>query len=76
MNQLNNKLVNSFYGYFLSSVWMSGGGLAASADGSFLYVEAGVHGNVDSYRINADGTLSTLAAVPALGAGIEGIVAV
>ena len=50
--------------------------LAASADGSFLYVEAGVHGNVDSYRINTDGTLSTLAAVPALGAGIEGIVAV
>jgi DNA-binding beta-propeller fold protein YncE len=49
---------------------------AASVDGSFLYVDTGVHGNVDSYRINTDGTLSTLAAVPALGAGIEGIVAV
>jgi outer membrane protein assembly factor BamB len=37
-NRLNDLLVNSFYGYFLSSVWMSGAGLAASADGSIFFV--------------------------------------
>lgn len=47
--------------------------LAASADGSDLYVEAGAVGNVDEFHVNADGSLDDLGSVAGLGAGIEGI---
>ncbi len=49
VNQLNDKLVNSFYGYFLSSVWMSGGGLAESADGSIFFASGNSDPSGTSY---------------------------
>jgi hypothetical protein len=49
VNQLNDKLVNSFHGYFLSSVWMSGGGLAASADGSIFFASGNSDPSGTSY---------------------------
>jgi hypothetical protein len=47
--------------------------LAASADGSTLYVEAGGAGAVDEFHVNAGGTLTDLGSVASLDAGIEGI---
>ena len=49
--------------------------MAASADGSTLYVEAGAAGTVDELHVNADGSLSDLGSVAGLGTGIEGIAA-
>ena len=49
--------------------------MAASADGSTLYVEAGAAGAVDELHVNADGSLSDLGSVAGLGTGIEGIAA-
>jgi 6-phosphogluconolactonase (cycloisomerase 2 family) len=50
---------------------------AASADGDFLYVQAGASGIVDEYRINGDGSLSQIGSIVVSGAiGGEGIVAV
>ena len=49
--------------------------LAASANGKYLYDEAGAAGAVDEFRINSDGSLSPIGSVPGLGAGIEGIAA-
>jgi hypothetical protein len=49
--------------------------LAASADGSTLYAEAGAAGAVDEFHVNPDGSLSDLGSVAGLGAGIEGIAA-
>ena len=47
--------------------------MAASADGSTLYVEAGGAGAVDEFHLNAGGSLADLGSVAGLGAGIEGI---
>jgi 6-phosphogluconolactonase (cycloisomerase 2 family) len=49
---------------------------AATPDGRFLYVQAGGPGNVDAFRINANGSLTSIGSVtvPAA-AGGEGIVA-
>lgn len=47
--------------------------MAASTDGSTLYVEAGGAGAVDEFHVNAGGSLSDLGSVAGLGAGIEGI---
>ena len=50
--------------------------LAGSANGQFLYVEAGGTGAVDEFSVNADGTLTSIGSVTGLsGTGIEGIVA-
>jgi 6-phosphogluconolactonase (cycloisomerase 2 family) len=49
--------------------------LTASANGKFLYVEAGGAGAVDEFQVNPGGSLSDLGSVAGLGAGIEGIAA-
>jgi 6-phosphogluconolactonase (cycloisomerase 2 family) len=50
---------------------------AATPDGAFLYVQAGKVGNVDAYRIGADGSLAAAGSVTVPNAaGAEGIVAV
>ena len=49
--------------------------LTASANGKYLYAEAGIAGAVDEFHINSDGSLSPLGDVAGLGAGIEGIAA-
>jgi 6-phosphogluconolactonase (cycloisomerase 2 family) len=49
---------------------------AVSSDGRFLYVQTGAAGNVDAFRVNGDGSLSSIGAVTVPGAaGGEGIVA-
>jgi Lactonase, 7-bladed beta-propeller len=49
---------------------------AATPDGSFLYVQTGAQGNVDAFRVNADGSLGAIGSVTVPGAaGGEGIVA-
>jgi 6-phosphogluconolactonase (cycloisomerase 2 family) len=48
----------------------------ASGDGRYLYVQAGGPGNVDAFRIGADGTLTETGSVTVPGAaGAEGIAA-
>jgi 6-phosphogluconolactonase (cycloisomerase 2 family) len=48
--------------------------LTASADGKYIYAEAGAGGGtVFELRINSDGSLSPIGSVPGLGADIEGI---
>jgi Lactonase, 7-bladed beta-propeller len=47
--------------------------MAASTDGSTLYVEAGGAGAVDEFHVNPGGSLSDLGSVAGLGAGLEGI---
>ncbi len=49
--------------------------MAASANGNYLYAEAGGAGAVDEFQVNSDGSLSPLGSVAGLGAGIEGIAA-
>jgi 6-phosphogluconolactonase (cycloisomerase 2 family) len=49
--------------------------LTASANGEYLYAEAGIAGAVDEFHISSDGSLSPLGVVAGLGAGIEGIAA-
>ncbi len=50
--------------------------LTASADGKYIYAEAGAGGGtVFELRINSDGSLSPIGSVPGLGADIEGIAA-
>jgi hypothetical protein len=50
--------------------------LTASADGKYLYAEAGGGGGtVFEFQINSDGSLSPIGTVPGLGADIEGIAA-
>jgi len=49
---------------------------SATPDGGFLYVQAGAAGLVDGFRVNGDGTLTSIGSVTvANGAGAEGIVA-
>jgi 6-phosphogluconolactonase (cycloisomerase 2 family) len=47
---------------------------AAAAD-SFLYVQTGLGGTVDEFRVESDGTLTLLATVTGLPPGMEGIAA-
>jgi hypothetical protein len=48
--------------------------LTASADGKYLYAEAGAGGGtVFEFRIDSDGSLSPIGSVPGLGADSEGI---
>jgi hypothetical protein len=47
--------------------------LTASANGKYLYAEAGAAGALDEFRINPGGSLSPIGSVAGLGAGIEGI---
>jgi 6-phosphogluconolactonase (cycloisomerase 2 family) len=49
--------------------------MAASGDGKFLYAESGGAGTVDVFATNTDGTLTKLAVVGGLPAGLEGIAA-
>ncbi len=49
--------------------------LAASKDGSYLYVEAGGTGTIDAYAVARDGSLSPVQSGVAVGLGLEGIVA-
>ncbi len=50
--------------------------LTASANGKYLYAEAGAGGGtVFEFQINADGSLSPIGSVPGLGADIQGIAA-
>ena len=49
---------------------------AATAHGEFVYVQAGLAGNVDGFRVNADGTLAGVGSITVPNAvGGEGIVA-
>jgi 6-phosphogluconolactonase (cycloisomerase 2 family) len=49
---------------------------SSSADGRFLYVQTGVRGNIDEFRVNADGTLTEFGSSTVPGAqGGEGITA-
>jgi 6-phosphogluconolactonase (cycloisomerase 2 family) len=50
---------------------------AATPDGHFLYVQAGANGVVDGFRVNGDGSLTSVGSVTVPnGAGGEGIVAI
>jgi 6-phosphogluconolactonase (cycloisomerase 2 family) len=50
--------------------------LTASANGKYLYAEAGAGGGtVFEFQINSDGSLSPIGSVPGLGADIQGIAA-
>lgn len=49
---------------------------ATTSDGAYLYVQAGGPGNIDGFRVNADGSLTPVGSVTVPGAaGGEGIVA-
>ncbi len=48
---------------------------AAAAADRFLYVETGIAGTIDEFRVEADGTLTPIGTVTGLPAGIEGIAA-
>ena len=49
---------------------------AASSDGRYLYVQTGVKGGVDEFRVGANGSLTAIGSVVVPGAvGGEGIVA-
>lgn len=47
--------------------------MTTSAGGRFLYVQTGSAGTVDQFRVNRDGTLTSLGAVTGLPVGQEGI---
>jgi hypothetical protein len=49
-NQLNNKLAHSTDDFFLTSVWMSGYGLAASTSGDIFFVTGNSDFSGDSYN--------------------------
>jgi 6-phosphogluconolactonase (cycloisomerase 2 family) len=49
--------------------------LAAPSEGAFLYAQTGTGGTVEQYRVNRDGTLTSLGAVTGLPVGMEGIAA-
>jgi 6-phosphogluconolactonase (cycloisomerase 2 family) len=48
---------------------------SAQSGNRFLYVETGISGTVDEYRVNDDGTLLDIGKVVGLPSGIEGIAA-
>ena len=47
--------------------------MTTSAGGCFLYVQTGTAGTVDQFRVNRDGTLTSLGSVTGLPVGQEGI---
>ena len=47
--------------------------VAASADGKYLYAEAGGAGAVDEFQVSSNGSLRPLGSVAGLGASMEGI---
>jgi hypothetical protein len=51
------------------------GPIDETTSGGFLYVEAGLAGAVDEFRVNADGSLTRIGSLTGLPAGIEGIAA-
>lgn len=51
------------------------GTIDSAAAGSFLYVETGVGGTVDEFRVESNGTLTSIGTVTGLPPGIEGIAA-
>jgi Lactonase, 7-bladed beta-propeller len=46
---------------------------SAAAGDRFLYVETGIAGTIDEFRVNDDGTLTSIGTVTGLPAGLEGI---
>ena len=48
---------------------------SAAADDAFLYVQTGIAGTVDEFRVNDDGTLTRIGTVTGLPPGMEGIAA-
>jgi len=48
---------------------------SAQSGNRFLYVETGISGTIDEYRVNGDGTLTGIGKVVGLPPGIEGIAA-
>lgn len=48
---------------------------SAAAEDRFLYVETGVAGTIDEFRVEADGTLTSIGSITGLPPGIEGIAA-
>jgi hypothetical protein len=48
---------------------------SASSGDQFLYVETGIAGTVDEFRVNDDGTLTRIGTVTGLPPGVEGIAA-
>ena len=68
-NQLNDKLATSTDNFFLSSIWMSGYGLAADTKGDVLFVTGNSDFSGDSFNatenlaesaVNVSGDLSTV----------------
>jgi 6-phosphogluconolactonase (cycloisomerase 2 family) len=51
------------------------GTIDQTTSGGFLYVEAGLAGAVDEFRVNSDGSLTSIGSITGLPAGIEGIAA-
>jgi len=68
-NQLNNKLAHSTNDFFLTSIWMSGYGLAASVAGDIYFITGNADYSGDSYNkvknlaesvVQVSGDLSTV----------------
>jgi hypothetical protein len=51
------------------------GPIDMAVSGRFLYVQTGIAGTVDQFRVNRDGTLDALGSVTRLPVGQEGIAA-
>jgi hypothetical protein len=54
---------------------MNPGTIDLVSSGHFLYVETGLRGTVDEFRVDDDGTLTSIGSVTGLPPGIEGIAA-
>ena len=85
---VTNTASNNVSGYRISSSGqpslIGANGLVATTEpgpidmtvsGRFLYVQTGTGGTVDEYRVQSDGTLSTIGVVTGLPVGQEGIAA-
>jgi Lactonase, 7-bladed beta-propeller len=51
------------------------GPIDMATSGGYLYVETGMHGTVDEFAVNSDGTLTRIGTVTGLPPGLEGIAA-
>ena len=51
------------------------GAIDQTTSGGFLYAEAGLAGAVDEFRVNGDGSLTSIGSITGLPPGIEGIAA-